>query len=98
MSTIDITRHINKDLEKVIFEKSKKDIQLKEREGYKPYVSDISEKAWYYFIHTLHDAYIAGAERVCTELNKQADREVYEAQKRAEQRIEQRIKSLLRNE
>lgn len=97
MKTIDVTRYINKDLEKVIFEKSKKDIQLKEREGYKPYVSDISEKAWYYFIHTLHDAYIAGAERVCTELNKQADREVYEAQKRAEQRIEQRIKSL-RNE
>ena len=97
MKTIDVTRYINKDLEKVIFEKSKKDIQLKEREGYKPYVSDISEKAWYYFIHTLHDAYIAGANRVCAELNKQADREVYEAQKRAEQRIEQRIKSL-RNE
>lgn len=97
MKTIDVTRHINKDLEKVIFEKSKNDIQLKEREGYKPYVSDISEKDWYYFIHTLHDAYIAGANRVCNELNKQADREVYEAQKRAEQRIEQRIKSL-RNE
>ena len=97
MKTIDVTRHINKDLEKVIFEKSKKDIQLKEREGYKPYVSDISEKAWYYFIHTLHDAYIAGAERVCTELNKQADREVYEAQKRAEQRMYKDLEKLTKD-
>jgi hypothetical protein len=94
MSTIDITRHITKDLEKVIFEKSKKDIQLKERDNYKPYKSDFTEEEWWYFLHTLHDAYVAGANRVCAELNKQADREVYEAQKRAEQRI----KSLLRNE
>lgn len=94
MSTIDITRFINKDLEKVIFEKSKKDNQLKERDNYKPYKSDFTEEEWWYFLHTLHDAYVAGANRVCAELNKQADREVYEAQKRAEQRI----KSLLMNE
>jgi len=94
MSTIDITRFISKDLEKVIFEKSKKDNQLKERDNYKPYKSDFTEEEWWYFLHTLHDAYVAGANRVCAELNKQADREVYEAQKRAEQRI----KSLLRNE
>ena len=87
MSTVDITRHINKDLEKVIFEKSKKDIQLKERDGYKPYKSDFTEEEWWYFLHTLHDAYIAGANRVCAELNKKADREVYEAQRRAEQRM-----------
>lgn len=94
MSTIDITRFINKDLEKVIFEKSKKDNQLKERDNYKPYKSDFTKEEWWYFLHTLHDAYVAGANRVCAELNRQADREVYEAQKRAEQRI----KSLLRNE
>ena len=87
MSTIDITRHISKDLEKVIFEKSKKDSQLKERDNYKPYVSDFSEEEWWYFLHTLHDAYIAGAERVCTELNKRADAEVREAQEKAERRI-----------
>ena len=88
MSTIDITRHINKDLEKVIFEKSKKDNQLKERDNYKPYKSDFTEEEWWYFIHTLHDAYIAGANRVVNELNRQSDAEALRAQKSAEKRIQ----------
>lgn len=95
MSTIDITRHINKDLEKVIFEKSKKDNQLKERDNYKPYVSDFSEEEWWYFIHTLHDAYVAGANRVCSELNKRADAEVRDAQRRAEDRNYKNLSKLI---
>lgn len=95
MSTIDLTRYLIKDLEKIIFEKSKKDNRLKEREGFRPDIKSLSEQEWYYFLHAIREAYISGADRVCSELNKRADAEVREAQKRAEDRLYKNLSKLI---
>ena len=95
MSTIDLTRFLTKDLEKVIFQKSRKDKRLKEREGFRPDKASLSEEEWSYFLGALKDSYIAGAERVCTELNKRSEREAREAQKKAEDKIYRDLGKLL---
>lgn len=87
MSNINLSKYLIKDLEKIIFEKSKKDNRLKERDGFRPEIKSLSEEEWHYFLHAMRECYISGAERVCTELNKRADAEVRRAQKRAEDRI-----------
>lgn len=95
MSTIDLTKHLIRDLEKIIYEKSKKDNRLKEREGYRPELKSLSDNDWYYYLHALREAYISGANRVCTELNKRADAEVREAQRRAEDRVYKELSKLI---
>lgn len=91
MSTIDIDKYLKKDLDGVLFEGGKHLGTLRDRNGYTPDIKSLTEKEWYYLIETAHDAYIAGARRVATELNRQADAEVRRAQREAEKRIE-RIK------
>jgi hypothetical protein len=95
MSNINLSKYLIKDLEKVIFEKSKKDNRLKERDGFRPEIKSLSEEEWRYFLHAMRECYISGAERVCTELNKRADAEVRRAQKRAEDRIYSELAELM---
>lgn len=61
--------------------------RLKERVGHRPDKESLSDNEWFYLIDLTREAYIAGAERVCTELNKRADAEVRKAQEKAERRI-----------
>lgn len=95
MSTIDLTPFLLKDLEKVIFKQSKKDKYLKEREGFRPEKASLAEEEWLYFLHAVREAYLAGADRVCTELNKRSEREVREAQRKAEKQIIRDLGKLL---
>lgn len=91
MSTIELDKHIKRDLDRVLFEDGKHLGTLRDRNGYTLDKKDLSEKEWYYLVYTAYDAYKAGAERVTKELNKRADAEVRRAQRDAEKRI-QRIK------
>lgn len=74
------TEYILKDLEPILCEGSRK--ALKTRNGYTP-----PEEARYYLIALAHDAYMAGAHRVETELNRQADKEVADAQRKAAKKL-----------
>lgn len=95
MSTLDLSKHLYRDLDKVLFENGKHMSQLKEREGYKPDLKSFSEEEWHYLIYALRDAYVSGAERVCMELNKRADAEVKQAQRKAEDKIYQELADII---
>lgn len=95
MSTINLTKYLIKDLEKIIFEKNKKDNRLKEREGFRPDIKSLSDAEWNYYLHAVREAYLAGANRVCTEINRRADAEVRQAQRKAEDEIYNDLSKML---
>ena len=66
--------HIRDDLEAILFDGN----TLRTVDGYTP-----PKEARRYLITVAYDAYIAGLHRLETELNKEADREVAKAQKKA---------------
>lgn len=84
---IKLDKYIRRDLDRVLFEKGEHMGKLKERADHRPDKESLSEPEWLYLIDLTREAYISGAERVCTELNKRADAEVREAQEKAERRI-----------
>lgn len=66
--------HIRDDLESVLFDGN----AFRTVDGYAP-----PKEARHYLITVAYEAYLAGLHRLETELNRQADREVSEAQTKA---------------
>lgn len=95
MSILNLTKYLNRDLDKVLFEDGKHMGKLKERNGYQLDLKSLSEEEWKYLVYTAHEAYLAGAERVARELNKQADEEVRQAQRKAEEKIYNDLSKML---
>lgn len=71
------TAHMIDDLESILFE-GRDHSTFRTIGGYTPV-----EAERHYLIRIMTDAYTAGLQRVVTELNKEADREVAQAQKKA---------------
>lgn len=92
---IELDKHIRRDLDKVLFEKGKHMGKLKERVGHRPDKESLSDNEWFYLIHLTREAYITGAKRVCTELNKRADAEVKQAQRKAGDKIYQELADII---
>lgn len=98
MSVIKLTEKIiNRDLDRVLFEDGKHLGDLRERYGYRPDIKSLTDREWYYLIYTAREAYILGAKRVEKELNRRAEAEVREAQRKAEDKIYRDLEELMRN-
>lgn len=72
------TEDMISDLEPILFVEGSNLKTFRTIDGYTP-----AKEARRYIVRIMTDAYKAGLHRVVTELNKEADREVAEAQKKA---------------